>query len=69
MGRGYTSYTGLAELGFLGFSFGQRRSESWHEVQRERSLEQTVGNVFPGTRALAILSAGAVFEGSWEVKP
>lgn len=59
----------FAELGLLGFNFGQRRSKLWHEVRRERSLEQTVGIVFPGTSALAILCAGGVFEGSWEVNP
>lgn len=59
----------FAELGLLGFGFGQRTSKLWHEVRGERSLEQTGGNVFPGTPALAFLWAGGVFEGSWEVKP
>lgn len=67
MERGHTGC--LAELGLLRFSFGQRRSKLCHEVQGESSLEQTVGNVFPGTPTLGILSAVGVFEGSWEVKP
>lgn len=61
MGHGHTEC--LPELGLLGFSFGQRRSKLQHEVQGERSLEPTVGNVFPGTPALAILSAGGVVGG------
>lgn len=46
MGCGHTEC--LAELDLLGFTFGQRRSKLWHEVQGERSLKQTVGTFFLG---------------------
>lgn len=67
MGLGCAEH--FAGLDLLVFSFGERRSKSWHEagavVLLERSLKWAGGDIFPGTPTLAMLSAGGDSGRTW----